>query len=68
MQDAIVIVALSAIGVICIFCWAAEHICLKAMMFYMKSKGYAPPTKAETKKWCRYAAKHSFGLVKDLPN
>ena len=63
--------------------WLITYIALKAVLFYMKAKKYAPPNKAlfymkakkyappnkaELKKWCRYAAKHSFGLVENLPD
>ena len=48
--------------------WLTTYIALKAVLFYMKAKKYAPPNKAELKKWCRYAAKHSFGLVENLPD
>lgn len=67
-QDTIAIATMFVIALIFVFFWAVEHISLKAMLFYMKSKGYAPPSKTETKKWCKYAAKHSFGLVEDLPD
>lgn len=45
--------------------WLTCHISLKALAFFMKEKKYKPPNKAEIKKWCRYAAKHTLGLCKN---
>lgn len=48
--------------------WATTYIALKAILFYMKAKKYAPPNKAELKKWCKYAARHSFGISEKMPD
>ena len=56
------IIVLSLICVACIIGWLAINIALKAMLFYMKDKKYALPTKAELKKWCKYAARDTFGI------
>ena len=48
--------------------WAITYIGLKAILFYMKAKKYALPSWAELKKWCKYAARHSFGISEDMPD
>ncbi len=48
--------------------WATTYIGLKAILFYMKAKKYAPPNKAELKKWCKHAARHSFGISEKMPD
>ena len=45
--------------------WVTCYISLKALLFFMREKGYTPPTKTEIKKWCKYAAKHTLGLCKN---
>lgn len=43
--------------------WLITYIALKAVLFYMKAKKYALPSWAELKKWCKYAARHTFGIL-----
>lgn len=43
--------------------WLTTYIALKAILFYMKEKKYALPSRAELKKWCKYAARHTFGIL-----
>ena len=48
--------------------WVTTYIGLKAILFYMKEKKYALPSWAELKKWCRYAARHTFGISENMPD
>lgn len=48
--------------------WATTYIGLKAILLYMKAKKYALPSWAELKKWCRYAARHTFGISENMPD
>lgn len=46
--------------VICGFGWFTSYISAKALVRYMKTKGYAPPTAEETRECVRWAAKEMF--------
>lgn len=48
--------------------WLITYIALKAILFYLKAKKYALPNQAELREWCKYAAKHTFGISKKTPN
>lgn len=68
MEGLIVIIVLLITSTICSIGWATCYISTKALLFFMKEKNYAPPDKAETKKWCKYAAKHTLGIQTEKLN
>lgn len=42
--------------------WAISYNGMKALLLYMKDKNYELPDKAERRKYCKRAAKHTLGL------
>lgn len=51
--------------VVCGIGWAAKHISVLALVYYIKKKGYADPSDAEIKECTLWAVKHLLGdLVK----
>lgn len=55
---------LGGIAVICATGWFFSRLSLKIILFYMKEKGYAPPTGAELKACSRKATKDTFTFGK----
>lgn len=64
MEDVLIFMLLLT-NCISVIGWAVCYISSKALVFFMKEKGYTPPGKMEIKKWCRYAAKHTLRLCKN---
>ena len=48
-----------------LFGWTITYIGLRAILLYMRDKGYEPPSKTEIKKWCRYEIEDALGLRED---
>lgn len=53
---------LIAIAVVCGFGWLKTNISLHAVILYLLSKGYTPPTDAELRACCEVVVKRMFGL------
>ena len=52
---------------ICAIGWSVNYVGTKALLLYIKAKGYRVPSKQEIKKYTRYAAKHTLGIeVEDI--